>query len=208
MKIVDKNIVSSCYELTMDKFIDCLVDNKLYVLGKGTEEELNSAWEDVMHEFSGLRANNSTTEILELQKEIFVLRNKIKIITLCIDVLWETYNRDLANELKTMGFNVKLDWSDKVQYYKELNLIFRKSKTYEVLARRKEKELHVLSNKNKSDKYSRKDFISINTSLSKYMSFHVNNSQITVAEWCDMVNKYEDYLESQQKQLNKDRRRF
>ena len=191
----------------MDRFIDCLLDNKLYVLGKGTEEELNSAWEDVMHEFSGLRANNSTTEILELQKEIFVLRNKIKIITLCIDVLWETYNRDLANELKTMGFNVKLDWSDKVQYYKELNLIFRKSKTYEVLARRKEKELQTLSEKSKSEKYSRKDFVSINTSLSKYMSFHINNSQITVAEWCDMVNKYEDYLESQQKQLNKDRRR-
>ena len=113
----------------MDRFIDCLVDNKFSVLGKGKDDALNKAWFDIVNEFTSLRKSNSASDILELQKEIFVLQNKIKIISLCVSVLWETYNRDLANELKTMGFNVKLDWSDKVHYYKELNLIYRKSKT-------------------------------------------------------------------------------
>lgn len=199
-------IVSSCYLLTMDKFIDCLVEDKLQVLGNGTQEQLNKAWGNIVHEFSELRADKSATELLELQKEIFVLQNKIKIISLCVGVLWDTYNRDLANELKTMGFNVKLNWSNKAQYYKELNLVISKSKTFDVLARRKEKELLELIKKSGTDRYQRKDFVSINTSLSKYMSFHVNNNQITVAEWCDMVNKYEEYIEIQQKQLNRNGR--
>lgn len=202
MKIVDKNIISSCYEITMDKFIDCLVDGRIEVLGKGIEIDLQEAWANILSEFSTLRNNKTGDDCLELQKEISVLHKKIELINLCVSVLWEIYNRDLANELKMMGYNIKLDWSDKAGYYKDLNLVISKSKTFAVLAERKQKELNALIEKTKGNSYTRKDFISINTNLSKYMQFHINNKEVSVAEWCDMVNKYEAYIEVQHAQMH------
>lgn len=179
----------------MDKFIDCLVDNDLSGLGKGSQTELQIAWIEVYNEFASLRQNGQSKEIFELIKHIFSLEQKIKIISYCVDVLWVVYNREVANELKELGFNIKLDWSNKKEYYKELSVVISKSKSLSTKLHQKQKELELLTDKQKGNSWTRKDFISINTNLARFMNFHINNSIVSVADWCDMVNKYEAYCE-------------
>lgn len=186
----------------MDKFIDCLVDKDFSVLGKGSEYELSAAWMDIYNEFSSLRQSAESTQLFELMKEIFSLEQKIKIIEKCVEILWITYSRDIANELKMMGFNIRLDWSDKPVYFKELNSIVSKTKTTVLKLEQKQKELNKLTEKQKGIGYSRKDFISINTNLARFMNFHINNAIITVADWCDMLNKYDAYCEVLNNQNN------
>ena len=78
------HIISSCYELSMDKFIDCLVDGKIEVLGKGVLVDLQEAWANIISEFSTLRNNKTGDDCLELQKEISVLNKKIQFINLVL----------------------------------------------------------------------------------------------------------------------------
>lgn len=195
-------ILKSCFDLTMDKFIDCLVDGKLSVLGEGTDVELSNAWQSILFEFSELRQESTINESLELQKEIAVLENKVNIIDLCVSVLWEVYNRDLANELKSLGYILKLDWSNKVEYYGELKKVISKRKTLIVQLDSKKKKLVELVEKAKGKGYKRNDFVKINTNLSQFMKFRVDNKNTTVAEWCDMVSKYESYLEVRNAERN------
>lgn len=196
-------IIKSCYKLTMDKFIDCLIDNDFTGLGKGSQTELLLAWVEVFNEFSSLRQNSQSEEIFVLLKNIFSIEEKIKIIGYCVDILWVVYNRDIANELKELGFNVKLDWSNKQSYYKDLNSVITKAKSLNVKLQQHQKELDLLTNKHKGNSWKRKDFTSINTNLAKFMNFHINNSIISVADWCDMVNKYEAYCEVVNTENNK-----
>ena len=112
------------------------------------------------------------------------------------------YNRELANELKLMGFLLKLDWADKANYYRELQLVISRSKSWVTQMAGKEKDLQLLLKKTKGEGYARKDFISINSNLSRFMKYHINNA-ITVAEWCDLVTKYQEYVEVVNAESNK-----
>jgi thermostable 8-oxoguanine DNA glycosylase len=180
----------------MEKFIECLIDKNFSVLGKGNEIKLQAAWIEIFNEFSSLRQNSQSNEIFELMKSIFSIEQKIKIINSCVEILWHVYNRELANELKDLGFNIKLDWSNKTQYIKELQSVISKGKSLTTKLKQKQAELDKLTEKQKGNSWSRKDFVSINTNLARFMNFHINNSLITVADWCDMVNKYEAYCEA------------
>jgi len=115
----------NCYTLKMSDFLNCLLDNNLQSLNNDLQ-----LWDQIINEFSDLRTNGLPNPALELQKEIAVLDKKVEIIDLCVSVLWEMYNRNLANELQQMGFSLKLDWANKVSYYKELNSVLSKAKKY------------------------------------------------------------------------------
>ena len=193
--IKETSIIRSCHKLLMSQFIDCLVDKNLDVLGHGTEEELKAAWADIYSEFTSLRKSEQSSEMFELMKEVLTLDNKLKIINKCLEVLWVCYNRDIANELQMLGYQVKLDWSDKESYYSGLRSITSKAKTLSAQLKRKEQELQAITEKNKGEGYSRTHFDSINVNLSKFMEFNIREEEITVSKWCMMVNKYEGWLE-------------
>jgi len=190
----------NCYTLKMSDFLDCLLDNNLQSLNNDLQ-----LWDQIINEFSDLRTNGLPNPTLELQKEIAVLDKKVEIIDLCVSVLWEMYNRNLANELQQMGFSIKLDWANKVSYYKELNSVISKAKKYIVLSKSKSKELDTMLKSNVAAKPTRKDFIKININLSKFMGFQISNANIFVAEWCELVNSYDEQI---QNQLNKNLRRI
>lgn len=179
----------------MSQFIDCLVDKNLDVLGHGTNEELQAAWADIYSEFTSLRKSEQSSEMFELMKEVLTLDNKLKIVNKCLEVLWVCYNRDIANELQLLGYQVRLDWSDKESYYNGLRSISSKAKTLSAQLKRKEQELQAITEKNKGEGYSRTHFDSINVNLSKFMEFNVREEEITVSKWCMMVNKYEAWME-------------
>lgn len=189
------SIIRSCHKLLMSQFIDCLVDKDLSVLGDGPESELQAAWADIYSEFTSLRQSQESTELFDLMKEVLTLDNKLKIINKCLEVLWVCYNRDIANELQLLGYQVRLDWSDKEAYYSGLKSISSKAKTLSAHLKRKEQELVALTEKNKGEGYSRSHFDAVNVNLSKFMEFNIREEEITVSKWCMMVNKYEAWLE-------------
>lgn len=196
MEIKKDNIINSCYKLTMSKFMDCLFDNDYSVLGTGTDEELKEAWKAIYNEFSDLRKDNTTVTVFTISKEIELLKCKVSIINECLKVLWVKYDAEIAKELLKLGFaHIRLNPSNKPLYYKQLNDVAGSCKTYQVKLLKKEKELLQLIEQYKGKEASRESFIAINTNLSKYMSFYVDENVITVANWCSMVNNLEKHIE-------------
>ena len=62
-------MIESCRKLTMDKFIECLVNKNYSVLGKGTDEQLLTAWEKLWSEYLELDKSDQYELILNSLKE-------------------------------------------------------------------------------------------------------------------------------------------
>jgi len=165
----------NCYEFKMCDFLDCLIDGNL----KSLNGDAN-LWQAILSEFSELRTCGAPNPALELQKEIAVLDKKVELIDLCVSVLWEVYNRNLANELQQMGFKISLDWSNKVKYYKELTGVISKAKKYIIASKTKSKELDQLLKTNEGLKPRRQDFIKIN----------IEDLSDNISEIRDCIKKY------------------
>lgn len=151
-------------------------------------------WNNILEEFNNLQNNKVGAEILEFEKEIAVLRFKISIINTCISSLWDMYSRDLVLELKKYGYNQKLDWANKKEYYKNLRLILSSSKTLSIKLEKTKKEFELFLSKFPSSKNTRLDFIKVTTNLSKFMQHYVDLKKVSVAEWLVMVENYEREL--------------
>ena len=193
----------NCYTLTLSDFIKCLVDNDFTPLG----ENAPTKWAAILEEFAELVPNKIATEILELQKEISIKEKQIEIINICIYGLSLRYNRDLANELKSMGYRVKLDPANKAQYVKDLEMVAARAKTLQHDIIVKQKELDALAGTATGGrKYTHKDFISINIELGKHAGYRIDPNVVTVAEWAVLKHKYELYIEELERRAENKRR--
>lgn len=189
-------MITSCYNLTLDKFISCIVDNNYSVLGKGSKLEQYTAWSEIFNEYSQLVKDDTTMYIFELQKDVYVLKTKLKILETCVDILWKKYSREITIELNKLGFNTVLDWSNKKEYYKQLKLTLSRGNSWKLEINRKEKEIKSILEKNKGEGYTRQYFTKINANLNKYMNFYIDVKKVMVADWCEWLNNYTEQIEA------------
>lgn len=189
-------MIKSCKDITLEKFIKCIVDKQYSVLGKGTEINQYAAWIEIYNEYAQLVKDDTTMYLFELNRDITVLQEKIGIVDLCADILWSKYDRAVCVELNKLGFNVHLDWSKKIDYYKQLKLCLSRAKTWVIEISRKQKEVKTLLNKNKGEGYTRQYFNRVNANLGKYMSFYIDAKKVKVDEWCEWLNTYTEQMEA------------
>lgn len=179
----------TCYTLKMNPFLDCLIDGKFDSIG-GVEN-----WEDIHNEFIGLRENKSSFYILSVIKEIAYLKGKIAIILNCTKILSVDYSREFVMELKQCGCRGKFDWSDKVAYSNDIKAAISYSKTYIGRLERKRKELDDYYKRHGGSNMNRKDFEIWKVTLGRFMHYRIDYDEVTVAEYCQMMNAYERYCE-------------
>lgn len=179
----------TCSELKMNVFINCLLS------GNTSEVGGDEAWEEIYAEYIGLRENKSSSYILSMLKEITFLQTKVFIINKCVEVLAVTYSRDLVNELKQCGCKGRFDWSDKAAYSNDLKAAISYSKKYKNQFERKEKDLEDYYKRHGGGVIQRKDFDIWAVTLSKFMGFRIDYDEVTVSEYCHMMNQYERYCE-------------
>lgn len=183
----------TCAELKMNPFIKALL---------GDLSEVGSFWEDIYNEYIGLRENKSSSYILSLMKEITYLQTKVFIITKCVEVLAQTYSRELVMEVLQCGCKGKFDYSDFTSYSNDLRAAISFSKKYVGQIQRKEKELTDYQLRHGGKIIERKEFDIWAITLGKFMGFRIDYDVVSVAEFCHMMNQYERYCEVENSKTN------
>lgn len=176
----------------MEKFMGYLLD----------EESRPDEWADIYAEYIGLRENKSSLFVLGLMREIVYLKTKNFIINKCCEVLAVAPSPELIAELKAYGFRGAYDWNNKSTYSRDLRAALSGAKKLITLWQRKEEELERYQARHAGKELSKKDFYVWAVTLSEFMKFRVDLSVTMVAEWCEMLNKYERYCETANAQQN------
>lgn len=205
-KIPEYTLYRNCHELPMDRFICVLCDKDLSQLTKSGQAPvfiLEAHFQDLYNEFVDLRGDKNGTAALELLKQITYNQNKKLIVQECLEIMRIRYVRDIAVELRQMGYNYRFDFSQKEEYERDLTRVAVSLKRIDTLIKSLEKDL----NKFKSDEsdgggFKRSDFDHMNSSLSKYMGFHVKESEVSVARWCAMMRDMDRHIEVMNAQHN------
>lgn len=202
-------LFTNCHELPMDRMITALCDGDLTALVKsGTAPEvvLQLHFQDLYQEFISLRGDKNSLAVLEILKRIAYAKTKKIAVEQCVEVLRIRYVPDIAGELKSMGYAYAFDPTDKEGFEKDLKRTLSASKKLSSEIALAEKELESFKSKETSDTnkggFTRQYFDAVNSSLSKYMGFHVKESEISVARWCAMMKEYDRHIEVMNAQNN------
>lgn len=181
----------TCSTLKMNQFIRCLLG-----------EETIPDWEDIYNEYIGLRENKSSSYILSMMKDIVYLQTKVFIISKCVEVLANTYSRELAMEVLQCGCRGKFDWSKPDEYSNDLRAAISFAKKYSAQAVRKEKELTDYQARHGGKVIERKEFDIWAIVLGKFQGYRIDYDVVTVSEYCHMMNTYERYCEVENSKNN------
>jgi hypothetical protein len=93
-----------CSEVTLDEFVDCLLNGNLRRLlreGEASEEELAGAWEKLYGEYAELSGNKGHQYFFELYRQVYVMRLKIYLAQVILSAPGQV---DMA-DLSTLGYS-------------------------------------------------------------------------------------------------------
>lgn len=184
-------IINNCRTLTMDKFIDCLVNGNmkcLVVSGEPTDEEIQSAWEQIWDEYCILLNQPNYKIILKTLQNIVLYESKLIAIDYCMIVLSRQHSEPCIEILKKFGFNYSFDFNDKEQFEKDLKNVKSISKVTLIKLKGERKNYEIQIKKSESKAIKESDFDKTFISLSKFMGYKVNATDTTVSEYCSMIS--------------------
>jgi hypothetical protein len=166
------NISCKCSEVTLDEFIDCIINKNLLRLlreGEATDEELQAAWEKLYGEYAKLSGNQSHAYLFSLMKAISILRAKFVMVKEFL-----TLENENAEILYRIG------------YTGDVNRIIARVKRETVELQGKEKELERIRNGNDGESVSEVNFTSWIVSVSKYMGYRIDRKITLLSEFLTM----------------------
>lgn len=124
----------TCNHCPLDVFIKCLVDSDLTSLVKSGQPSIGDiveAWTSIYYEYIDLNKDNEVAYILNLQKQISLLHQKIeevssivKFLEMALEPQWtDIYRPELVEILKGHGLNYAFDLNIPDQYRQNLETI-------------------------------------------------------------------------------------
>lgn len=163
------NISCKCSEVTLDEFIDCMLNGNLKRLdrtGAAAEAELQQAWERLYSEYTELSGNKAHSYYFALYKTVCSMRLKLHIAQL---ILNDPENADIS-ELKSLG------------YRGNINSIIARLKFESVELQVKEKELQKMTDK-KTGTIKDDDFDEWIVSVGKYLGYQIRRKEMILSEF-------------------------
>lgn len=197
-------VYDSIYVLTLDRFIDCLCDNRLEALLIGDKQvstdQLETAWQKIYEQYADSVQDTEQKHISKLSREINTLGTKLNSVNLIVERLSVNYDPDILAELKRI-LNVpgSFDPNNREQYRRDLQLTISLSKQLFVRMKEKEAELHRLMPTRQAGKTDRGHFDTLLIQLSKHFKFQINRKQIVVSEFIAMMADMRSAFEHQLK---------
>lgn len=180
----------------MTLFIDWFLSENL------DKNPLPGEWEDILNEYMGLRENKGSRYMLDIIKDITFLKAKYQIIESCCSQLLICFQHvlvDAAAELiailKQYNHRYAFDLADEKSFSANIRAVLSSNKKLISTWQRKETELEEYKKKHKGSEWTRKSFYVWAVTLGEHRQDRVDLDQVTVAEWCIMLNQYESYCE-------------
>lgn len=202
-------IYESITELPLNRFIDCLVKDNLYALiieGDAPPiDVLYRTWNDIIIQYNEALGDSETKMYGELRKEVALLKVTLTQIQGYIHVLrsapYES-NEDEAKELNKLTYSkFAFDPVDKEKYYADLLKCERKSAGMLLRLDLKSAALDAMEKKNPTtnQKPNKEWFLHALITLTDHSQVRVNESDITVFEFCERMRRYSIYVDKMQK---------
>lgn len=173
------------------------------------EEPRPEDWDDLYSEYIGLRENKSSLYILGLIKEIAYLKTKYQIVnnacgmlTLCFENNLVEQRGELKDILHQYNFRFAFDMSKSELFARDIRAALSGNKKTITTWQRKEKELDDYQKKHSGDAWKKKDFYIWAITLGEHQGYHIDFEKICIAEWCQLLNRYEQYCEIKNAQYN------
>lgn len=182
----------------MTQFLDCLCDNKLSALiieGDPPEEALKESWLVIMGEVHEFKEDRTTSPFLKLLIDIQRLRSHLSLVDMCIQVLKDGYNEEIAANIRKLGYPFPREKKLPSEYLTDLELVSDRAKTKFVQLNQALKLLGAEAEKVKDVKPDRDQF---ERNLIEYESMQkvtYNMDQITVYRYLQLEKKHTQMVE-------------
>ena len=181
------NISCKCSEVTLDEFIDCLINNNLRRLvrsGSPSDEELQAAWAALYSEYSELTGNREYQYYFSVYRSVYAMRVKMHIVQL---ILSNPENINL-DDLQALGYKGDID-----------KIIARlKFETIELLS--KEKELENMKKK-EGGTVKESDFDDWVISVGKYLGYGIKRKEMLLSEFLSAHRAMQREYEAKRKSV-------
>ena len=163
------NISCRCSEVTLDEFIDCLINSNLRRLvrsGNPTDEELQAAWAALYSEYSELTGNKEYQYYFSVYRSVYAMRLKMRLAQLLLN----DHANVNFNDLQELGYKGDVD-----------KIIARlQFETVELLS--KEKELENMKKK-EGGTVKESDFDDWVISVGKYLGYGIKRKEMLLSEF-------------------------
>jgi hypothetical protein len=184
------NISSKCSEITIDEFIDCMLNGNLQRLvrsGNPAETELNAAWEQIYTEYCQLSGNRQHTYYFGLHKTVYTMKLKLQIVQLLLlDGHNNADNEIMLSQLHSFG------------YKGDIKSIIARLKFETVELQGKENELKKITDK-QTGTIKESDFDDWIVSVGKYLGYQIKRKEMILSEFLSANKAMVKELEARNK---------
>lgn len=188
--------------LLYDSFIKVLVKHEYHLLvvkGEPTKDEIDSAWKEIMHEYSEVIKTEKSINIFECWRKCVYTFWKMSYIESIIfkfklkDIQTDKYLYDEkeAEQVMLLGYDLIDPPIDEEKYLHQIEMLDRESKTLIVMLNQYNQEYKLLA-PDEANPVVRTiaDYDKELALLSKFMGYQINKRKVTVAEVCAIINAY------------------
>jgi hypothetical protein len=181
--------------------------HKLVIKGYFEKNELTVIWDKLYSQYIELLEDDTQKAVLKALKDIYLLNFKFERVTILVNLLGEFYHKEIAQELKRLGYNVDLNPEKGLDlYYRNLNSIFNQAKTLLVQIKNREKDLEILKSKNASGKkQTLEDFEEILIGLSEFYGYNIKAEEISLGKFALLLKRMKKQIENKENDLKNGR---
>ena len=179
--------------LIYEDFLQVLVSGELAALiisGKPPIDELVSAWDNITEQYSSAIHNQKARTIFECYKKIVSTQTNIQIIQTSLQLLTIQYDEDIAGIIHNMGYSLILPIGNKKKYAAQLASVEMQAKTMIIKLVQYQNEYKILSPAGTEVKLDYQSYVDELAVLSKFQGYAIRTTQITVAEYCSIINNF------------------
>lgn len=181
----------TCKTLTVGEFINAYCNNDLSGLlksGEANDIQLQSAWNEILFDWSSLIKSSKSERILNLACEIGLLQWHIIYVEYAVIYLLLKYDEDIATQVQALGYEVP-EFGSK-GYESAINRIksLAKTKVFELNNLRDEYKKIQKTSEGKSQ--TEEEFVGMVLILSKYQGYNIDRNITTVFEFAMIFNNY------------------
>lgn len=191
----------SIKELPMSVFIDIIESGNYTLLsknGKWKEGEAIEIWNKIIQEYNEITESEGQKHVIQLLRFISLMDLKIRTISNCLFSLKLNFNSDIADAVSYLGIRSKITRINRFQAIKRAE---SELKRMVASMEEKRKELELIEKKN-SNSDSSSNFQSVLLDLSKFQGYRIDAKDVTVFEFCLLLNKFKKHIKPVNKKKN------
>lgn len=189
----------SIKSLPYENFVLVLTEEELshiIISGNPPIDELVIAWENITTEYSQSIQSDKSRSIFECYRKIKRTQKMISLIDNALDFLEMKYDALLAEEIANLGYFLVKNIEDREEYLEQIERVRTEAKTLVIILGQYQTEYKLLAPEDNTVKRDYQSYMTELAILSRHQNTFLKAKEITVQEYCNVVNAFVAYHEA------------